>query len=128
MRRPVYSRNDGGYDERILTKLLNNYRSHPDILVVPNSSFYEGELVPCADEMERSSLCHWTELPKKGFPIIFYGVIGKDMREERSPSFFNPEEIAMVETYVKKLLEGRERGMNVKQEHIGIIAPYRKQV
>ena len=130
MRRKVYTRNDQDkkYDERILTKLLNNYRSHPEILVVPNRCFYKNELEACADELERTSLCHWEELPKKGFPIIFHGVYGEDVREETSPSFFNPKEIVLVEEYVKKLLEARSRGMNVKQEHIGIITPYRKQV
>ena len=130
MRRKVYTRNDQDkkYDERILTKLLNNYRSHPEILVVPNRCFYNNELEACADELERTSLCHWEELPKKGFPIIFHGVYGEDVREETSPSFFNPQEIVLVEKYVKKLLEGRSRGMNVKQEHISIITPYRKQV
>ena len=130
MKRPVYSRkpNTDKYDERILTKLLRNYRSHPDILSIPNTSFYQGELIPCADELERTSLCHWDGLPKKGFPIVFHGIIGQDMREERSPSFFNPEEVVLVERYVKQLLEARAGGMNVKQEHIGIITPYRKQV
>jgi len=35
-----------GYDPRLVTKLLLNYRSLPDILHLPNSLFYESELQP----------------------------------------------------------------------------------
>ena len=45
------------------------------------------------------------------------------MREDNSPSFFNPEELFIVVDYVKKLLE-----FNVDEDDIGIITPYRKQV
>ena len=43
-----------------------------------------------------------------------------------SPSFFNAEEVNLVKHYINELLEAR--GMQtVKQEEIGVIAPYRKQ-
>ena len=32
-----------------VTKLVNNYRSHRDLLTVPSRLFYDSELVPCAD-------------------------------------------------------------------------------
>ena len=48
------------------------------------------------------------------------------MREEKSPSFFNPEEAAVVLQYVKDLKDAR--GINVLPSQIGIISPYRKQV
>ena len=35
---------DNAYDSRLLTKLVRNYRSHPDILKLPNDMFYTGEL------------------------------------------------------------------------------------
>ena len=122
---PVYAK---PFDERIITKLLNNYRSHPAILDLPNRIFYDGELKVFADQMMRESLCDWEELPNKGFPIIFHGVIGQDMREERSPSFFNAEEVSIVHDYVNSLLLEKKRGMKVKPKDIGIISPYRKQV
>ena len=115
------------YDNRIITKLLRNYRSHPAILKYPNDAFYDGELVPDAEESIRTCLCDWGELPTRKFPIIFHGVTGKDQREERSPSFFNPEEAAVVYSYVTKLLT-EKKGMKIKQNQIGIITPYRKQV
>lgn len=119
---------NGHYDNRLITKLLRNYRSHPAILSYPNDTFYDGELVSNADEGIRTSLCDWEELPARNFPIIFHGVIGKDQREERSPSFFNPEEAAIVYSYVRKLLTEKRRGLRIEQKQIGIITPYRKQV
>ncbi|XP_030827959.1 putative helicase MOV-10 isoform X2 [Strongylocentrotus purpuratus] len=115
------------YDQRILTKLLQNYRSHPDILKLPNQMFYDQELKVHADELVRESFCRWDQLPKQGFPIIFHGVEGQDEREEQSPSFFNKSEIEIVVDYVKKVMDKRG-GQKIKQEDIGVISPYRKQV
>lgn len=116
------------YDERIITKLLKNYRSHPAILKLPNEMFYDGELQVWADEVMRESLCDWEKLPRPGFPVMFHGVTGQDQREERSPSFFNAEEVSIVWTYVNSLLTEKKRGIKVKPKDIGIISPYRKQV
>ena len=44
--------------------------------------------------------------------MIFHGVIGQDLKEESSPSFFNPEEVAIVVDYVKKLLQMRTNRVN----------------
>ena len=88
--------------------------------------FYDDELEACADKVKRESLCNWSRLPSKGFPIVFEGIKGRDMREEKSPSFFNPEEAAVVVQYVKDLKDAR--GINVLTSEIGIISPYRKQV
>ena len=122
----VYKRRDDGtYDTRLLTKLVCNYRSHPAILELPNSCFYDGELKPFADTLLRESLCSWEWLSKKGFPLIFHGVVGQDMREETSPSFFNPTEVSIVMDYVTKLLDTKRN--KVKETDIGIISPYRKQ-
>lgn len=116
----------GEYNPKIITKLLKNYRSHPSILELPNEMFYDDELEACADRLKRESLCNWSRLPCKGFPIIFEGITGRDMREEKSPSFFNPEEAAKVVEYVKELTTAR--GINVRAPEIGVISPYRKQV
>jgi helicase MOV-10 len=117
---------DEVYDDRVITKLVHNYRSHPAILKVPNELFYNNELIASADKLLRESLCQWSELPKKGFPVMFHGVMGQDQREERSPSFFNPEEVAITLQYVDKLLDMKPK--LVKQNHIGVISPYHKQV
>ncbi|XP_034552596.1 putative helicase mov-10-B.2 isoform X2 [Notolabrus celidotus] len=126
---PLYEKNEGVFDNRFVTKLLLNYRSHPAILEVPNELFYDGELQVCADEMLRNSYCRWEYLPKKGFPVIFHGVMGIDAREASSPSFFNVAEVEVLMSYVRKLLEtqGKSQGTLAPRD-IGIIAPYRKQV
>ena len=78
--RPLYCRNEakfsdhGCYDPLLVTKLVNNYRSHPAVLKLPSAVFYHDELVPCANECMRESLCHWEKLPMKGFPVVFHGV------------------------------------------------------
>ncbi|XP_033647607.1 putative helicase MOV-10 isoform X2 [Asterias rubens] len=115
------------YDNRVLTKLLRNYRSHPDILKLPNEMFYDDELEVHADKRERECLCGWEKLPNKKFPIIFHGVEGIDDREGHSPSFFNKKEIEIVVEYVENLLDKRG-GRKIKESDIGIITPYRRQV
>lgn len=68
----------------------------------------------------------WDKLPRFDFPVLFHGVIGEDMREERSPSFFNPQEVAIVVQYVEELMAYRK--VKLKETDIGVISPYRKQV
>ena len=46
--------------------------------------------------------------------MIFHGVIGQDLKEEMSPSFFNPEEVIIVADYIKKLLQMRTNKVYVK--------------
>lgn len=126
----VYKRSsdptEQAYDDRIISKLLRNYRSHPAILDLPNRTFYDGELKNHADEGMRESFCTWEGLPRKGFPVIFHAVIGQDEREERSPSFFNAAEVSMVIYYIELLLQ--KKGYRLQPKDIGIISPYRKQV
>ena len=39
----------GQYDSRCITKLVQNFRSHPELLTVPKQLFYNNELDACAD-------------------------------------------------------------------------------
>lgn len=118
------------YNQKFVTKLLRNYRSHRSILEMPNKQFYDGELQEFADEMISCSYCRWDHLPKKNFPIIFYGVLGEDQQEANSPSFFNTEEITIVIQYLKSLLlvQGKKGISKILPKEIGVITPYRKQV
>uniref|UniRef100_A0A671WXY4 RNA helicase n=1 Tax=Sparus aurata TaxID=8175 RepID=A0A671WXY4_SPAAU len=125
---PLYSKNEKGeFNNRFVTKLLKNYRSHPAILKVPSELFYDGELEVCAKE---NSFCSWEPLPMQGFPVIFHGVNGVDEREGSSPSFFNVTEVEVLMDYVEKLLQKQAKKVQpaVSPSDIGIIAPYRKQV
>jgi len=62
-----------GKASSVLTKLVRNYRSHPDILALPSKLFYDNELVPLGDELITHSFSKWEHLPpkSKGTPMIF---------------------------------------------------------
>lgn len=126
MEMEMYQPINGCFNNRVVTKLLNNYRSHKDILKEPNEMFYKSELKVCADRALVTSLCNWEYLPKKNFPLIFHAVQGKDEREGNSPSFFNALEVSTVVDYVRKLLNSRSP--KIRAREIGIITPYRRQV
>ena len=76
-----------------LTIVSRNFRSHEKLLKLPSTLFYCDQLETAADELVVNSLLQWPSLKKKGFPLIFHGIIGQDLREENSPSFFNLEEV-----------------------------------
>lgn len=115
------------YDKKVITKLVQNYRSHPRILDIPNRAFYDGDLVAKADALSSHRFTDWEHLPKKGFPIIFHGVEGEDTRECNSPSWFNPVEIQLVKMYVDLLLKDTRKNRPMPED-IGIITPYHRQV
>jgi len=120
-----------GYKSKVITKLIRNYRSHPDILYLPNKLFYAGHLLPNQDKeseayMRSYSLASWSELPAPGFPLIFHGIEGKNEREANSPSWFNIAECTQVLDYVKLLTSDKQA--QVSACNIGIVTPYAKQV
>merc|ERR1719186_1960671 len=115
----MYGQGEEGYDHRCITKLVRNFRSHEKLLRLPAQLFYNGELEAAADELVVNSLLKWPGLPRQGFPMLFHGIVGQDLREERSPSFFNLEEVCTVVDYVEDLLSTREFGIRVTQKEIG---------
>ena len=123
-------------------KLVKNFRSHPAILQFPNSEFYNGELQSCGNPALTHSLEHSDELVKKKFPLVFHGIIGKDQREESSPSFFNIDEATVVKNYCSSLITNRKNRIRSclpevlilmlitlvsGPEDIGVITPYHAQ-
>merc|ERR1719228_78152 len=122
----LYSKGRAGYEGRCITKLVRNFRSHPALLTLPSKLFYSGELLPCADPKIVNSCLSFqglTEATRGLFPFLFHGVVASDMREGKSPSFFNPSEAVVVLGYIAALIE---QGM--PPANIGVIAPYKKQV
>ncbi|KAJ9700394.1 hypothetical protein PVL29_005951 [Vitis rotundifolia] len=110
-------------DENYVTKLVRNYRCHPEILHLPSQLFYKGELIPCKDD--KSSSMTWAEiLPNREFPVLFIGVQGYDEREGSNPSWFNRTEASKVVEIIKKLTISQD----LREEDIGVITPYRQQV
>eukprot|EP00966_Prymnesium_polylepis_P336543 7391625-Prymnesium_polylepis.2 len=131
MGRPLYGRHvdGGGYEPLMLTKLVQNFRSHELLLQLPNQLFYDNDLQPCASR-ELRYYCCGTEyadepLQTRRQPLVFHGVAGKDEREGNSPSWFNRHECNVVLDYTKALL--RVRGKPISPKDIGIITPYNKQ-
>uniref|UniRef100_A0A8C5D6Z8 RNA helicase n=2 Tax=Gouania willdenowi TaxID=441366 RepID=A0A8C5D6Z8_GOUWI len=121
----LYSRQKWGYNSKLVTKLIFNYRSHEALLSLPSKLFYHDELCFQASKDVTESLCNWKNLPKKGFPLLFHGVRGTEMREGNNPSWFNPVEAVQVMLYCCQL--AKKLYKPVAASDIGIIAPYKKQ-
>lgn len=126
MKRNIYSRQaNGQYMDKLLVKLVRNYRSHEKIVKLANEMFYDNELICSADHMTSHSLFKWEHLPVKGFPIIFHNVEGENLRECNSPSWFNPQEAELVVEYVQQLMHNTRPPL--KSDEIGIVTPYAQQ-
>ncbi|KAF9486245.1 RNA helicase [Pholiota conissans] len=123
MQREIYNLNTG--KGITIVKLIKNFRSHPDILKFSNDQFYNSELSSCGEPAMINSLVNYEELPKRRFPVVFHGIVGKDEREKSSPSFFNIDEATQVKKYCTSLLGNKKNG--IKAEHIGVITPYHAQ-
>ncbi|KAF9414337.1 hypothetical protein HW555_007734 [Spodoptera exigua] len=113
------SRNDPNY----VIMLRNNFRSHPDILEIPDKLFYKGQLRACSTEDPLSTTDILGE-KETSRAIVFHGVLSKEERIGKSPSFFNTMECEMVLQYVKRLVQVHE----VPMSDIGIVTPYIRQV
>lgn len=123
--RSVYQPQENGkYPEKLLAKLVRNYRSHPAILKLPNEMFYK-DLQYCGDIFVTSNMTRWEYLQKPGFPIVFHSMNGQNLREGNSPSWFNPEEAQQVCEYVRLLM--KETRPPILSHEIGIITPYARQ-
>ncbi|KAM6566333.1 hypothetical protein CsatA_025461 [Cannabis sativa] len=110
-------------DENYITKLVRNYRCHPEILHLPSLLFYNEDLIPCRDR--RSSFMEKVDfLPDREFPVLFIGIQGLDEREGSNPSWFNRFEASKVVEIIRKLTAHGD----LEDEDIGVITPYRQQV
>ncbi|XP_060535428.1 probable RNA helicase armi isoform X2 [Cylas formicarius] len=121
----------GGYDPRLVTKLLYNYRSLEVILELFSSIFYHGELIPTVSDKhsdEAKLLASLREiLPERedeAVPaLVFHGVDGENYQTADSPSWYNPHEVAQVFYYVNELYR-----LGCEPAQLGVITPYTKQV
>jgi len=115
------------FNGRVITKLIQNYRSHEDLLSVPNELFYDGELVASAPRDVQDAFIGWSELPNPHFPLIFKGIVGLETRGEEGVSFYNVEEALTVVNYLEKVVKTLGRS-GVSGKDIAILTPYRGQV
>lgn len=141
-----------GYNPRLVTKLLYNYRCLPNALELYNNLFYNSELkstvrpitsnlalyikfflffqISCDNSFEAQFLTNIKEILPNAYlensslpSIIFHGVLGENYRTPESPSWFNPDEASFVFDYVNSLYK-----LGVTHKDIGIITPYIRQV
>ncbi|XP_063709671.1 putative helicase mov-10-B.1 [Culicoides brevitarsis] len=116
------------YNAACLTKLLQNFRSHKNILDIPNKLFYDNELLAMAKPAITDICLHQQILPNKKVPIIFHSVYGETLKEDDNPSLFNLEECKVVLNYIRKvLLMTCPNGEKIEPKEIGVISPYRRQ-
>lgn len=119
-----------GYDNRLITKLNDNYRSLQEIISLPSEMFYDATLVARIDRNQS-----WiTKIIVATHDILgldndnsgglfVHGVRGNNARAEDSPSWYNPQEASMVALTTCKLLR-----KDITVDEIGIITPYIAQV
>jgi hypothetical protein len=53
-----------------IIRLVNNYRSHSGILLLPSTIFYDDSLEPVA----KVALSQWADLPNKRLPMLIKGI------------------------------------------------------
>ncbi|ORX40980.1 P-loop containing nucleoside triphosphate hydrolase protein [Kockovaella imperatae] len=102
--------------------LVRNYRSLPEILMIPSTLFYEDTLVPAARDVGHLA---WEGLPNPAMPIAFLGCDSEENWIEEGASWYNLGEIRMVVETVGSLLGNVP---DLRQEQIAIITPWREQV
>jgi hypothetical protein len=105
-----------------------NYRSHPALIAVPSFLFYANS-IRCAAQAAPvgdagALLCDWPGLPRRDFPLMFYGVAGVDSSPD-GHGVRNSAEAKSVLFLVSKLLEDVP---TLSQSDIGVMAPFRLQV
>ena len=130
-------------NRRRIVALQRNRRSHGAIIAWPNRYLYE-DLMRASGDMDVTHLMvDSAVLPQKGFPIMFHGIKGSELRTKQSPSFFNIYEASVVRNYCVLLTSDAERRicecgawliftsvlyLGVDPDEIGVIAPYKAQV
>ncbi|XP_017054176.1 uncharacterized protein LOC108096803 [Drosophila ficusphila] len=118
---------DGSYNKSVQTRLLRNYRSHPEIVSLYSDLYYSGKLLAQAPRESVSRFRDWFHMPNADFPIMFHSVFGSVMNSKGSVSLCNNKEIDAVMDYVKDLMYFGLNGDPVLQTDIGIISPYKNQ-
>ena len=107
--------------------LVRNYRSHPAILAVPSSLFYNNSLIPEASNVE--SLSAWSGWCGRRWPVLFACNSGIDHCEDVRTvggGWYNMREAQKAINYAEDLL--KLFGGALLQSEICIMSPFRAQV
>ncbi|XP_020801116.1 uncharacterized protein LOC110178339 isoform X1 [Drosophila serrata] len=118
---------DGSYNKAIQTRLIRNFRSHPEIVSLYSELYYNGKLKAQAPMDAVCRFQTWFHTPNADFPIMFHSVFGTVMNTKSSVSLCNNKEIDAVMDYVKDLMYFGLNGEKVSQSDIGVISPYKSQ-
>ncbi|KAH8992655.1 P-loop containing nucleoside triphosphate hydrolase protein [Lactarius akahatsu] len=111
---------------KTIVDLQRNRRSHGAIIAWPNRYLYKDRMHASASPDVSHLLLQSDVLPRMGFPIVFHGIKGRELRTQHSPSYLNVHEASVVRDYCLRLTEDREHKIFAKE--IGVIAPYKAQV
>ena len=106
--------------------LIRNYRSHPAILAVPSSLFYNNTLIP--ETLNADALQSWTGWRGRRWPVLFACNGGPDECEDiRSVGggWYNVREARKAMAYARHLLA---ENMITNQSEICIMSPFGAQV
>ena len=113
----------------LCSRLSVNYRCHPALIAVPSFLFYCNSIrcapppPPHAHDIGRQ-LSEWPGLPRRDFPLMFYGVAGIDSSPD-GHGVQNAVEAKSLLFLVSKLLQDMPW---LKQSDIGVMATFRLQV
>lgn len=105
-----------------ITRLLNNYRSHPAILVVPDAAIYRVDIAAKAGNVNR--LRDWSEWRGRRWPVIYHENGGRDETGLGKKGCENASEAVIAVQYAVSLVGS---GL-VKEDQICIMAAFGKQV
>lgn len=105
------------------TDLVRNYRSHPGILAIPSSVFYNDTLEPSAENVD--SLLAWSGFQgQSNMPVMFVTNQTPDEIEQDGGGWYNIGEAQQALQCARSFLEE-----NLIQQHeICIMSPFRAQV
>jgi len=105
------------------TNLIRNYRSHPAILSVPSSLFYNDTLIPEAPTLT-SPLQHSTLWRGKKWPVLFVPHTAHDEIERDGGGWYNVSEAKVACSIARQLVTES----HVRQQDICIMSPFAAQV
>ena len=107
--------------------LIRNYRSHPAILAVPSSLFYNDSLIPEAGQ--NNDISSYAEWRGRRWPVLFDCNTGvddcEDIKIASGGGWYNASEGETAIGHAAKLLGS---GTDLRQDEICIMSPFRSQV
>jgi helicase MOV-10 len=131
MKLPLYSPSAGkSTSPFVFVRLMENYRSHVDILKFSARVFYEDRMVARCELSKANQFLNWGPIPRKAsgqpFPLVLHSVEGSEVLDMGSTSLYNFEEANAVVEIIEGLLAATEIKCNTGM--ISVLAAYWQQV